>query len=69
MNISSVGGAYNLFQAQAAQRTPEAAEIQKAGRDNDGDADDKKIATGPTQPSTAVNLSGQRVGQVINVVA
>ena len=69
MNVSSVGSTFSTLQTQALQRTPEAAEVQKAGPDHDGDADDggAKAAQPPAAPT--VNMNGQRTGQVIHVVA
>jgi len=66
MSVSSISS--NAM--QGALRTPEAAEVKKAGPDHDGDADDHGgakaagSAAGPT-----VNTQGQTVGQKINVKA
>ena len=70
MNISTVGGSsYSNLQTQAVQRSPEAAEVKKAGGDNDGDSDDGGIKTAQAAPAPTVNLSGQKIGQFINVAA
>jgi hypothetical protein len=67
MNVGSVGSTYSP-NAQALQRQPEAAEVQKAGRDNDGDSDDGG-SKAVQAPAPTVNLNGQKLGQVINVTA
>ena len=67
MNAGSVSSAYSP-NAQAIQRQPEAAEVQKAGRDNDGDSDDGG-SKAVQAPAPTVNLGGQKIGQVINVSA
>jgi hypothetical protein len=69
MNVSSVGNTYSHLQTQAVQRTPEAAEVQKAGGDNDGDSDDRAARAVQTPPTPSVNLNGQKVGQLINITA
>ena len=69
MDVGSVGTAYNSLTTQATQRSPESAEVQKAGRDNDGDSDDGGAKAAQTAPAPTVNLSGQKLGQVINVKA
>ena len=66
MNVSSISNTYSNFSTQAIQRTPEAAEVQKNGRDNDGDADDGGANTVKAVQPT-VNTSGQTIGQLINV--
>jgi hypothetical protein len=70
MNVSSVSNTYVSTSTQALQRTPEAAEVKKAGSDNDGDADDGggiKAVKPPAAPT--VNMNSQKIGQVINVTA
>lgn len=67
MNIGSAVNAYASLSSQATQRTPESAEINKAGGDNDRDKDDGSSVK--SQPSPTVNTSGQQVGQIINVTA
>ena len=69
MNVSSVGSTYSNLQTPAVQRTPEAAEVKKAGRDNDGDSDDGGAKAAKASPAPTVNLSGQKIGQLINVLA
>lgn len=69
MNIGSVSSAYGALPTQSLQRTPEAAEVVKRGRDNDGDADDGSVKAAPSTASPSVNLNGQKVGQIINVSA
>lgn len=65
MNVSSVGSS---TQNQAVQRTPEAAEV-KGVRDNDGDSDDSGAKAVQATQAPTVNLSGQKIGQIINVSA
>lgn len=70
MGISAVGGSsYSNLQTQAVQRTPEAAEVKKAGGDNDGDSDDGGSRAATASPASTVNLSGQKIGQLLNVTA
>ncbi|MBI3524225.1 MAG: hypothetical protein HY066_06805 [Betaproteobacteria bacterium] len=69
MNIGSVGSSYSGLTTQASQRTPEAAEVHKGGRDNDGDSDDGGVKAVKAAPAPTVNASGQKIGQVINVSA
>ncbi len=72
MSISSVGSANAAPQTQAPQRTPESAEVSKAGGDGDGDADDG-ASTVPVKaaaaPAPTINLNGQEIGSIINVTA
>jgi hypothetical protein len=69
MNAGSISNAYRSFSTQTAQRMPEAAEMQKGGGDNDGDADDRGAAAVQSTPSPTVNTSGQQIGRLINVTA
>jgi hypothetical protein len=69
MNISSVGNSYSSLQTQATQRSPEAAEVQKAGPDKDGDSDDGGAKAVQAAPAPTVNLKGQKLGQIINISA
>lgn len=69
MTVVSVGGTNGNFTPQAVQRTPEAAEVRKAGGDHDGDADDGGTTAVKTAPAPSVNLNGQTVGQHIDVSA
>jgi hypothetical protein len=69
MNISSVGNSYSSLQTQATQRSPEAAEVKKAGPDNDRDSDDGGAKAAQAAPAPTVNLTGQKVGQIINTAA
>lgn len=69
MNVGSVSSPYNSPSTQAAQRTPEAAEVKKSGRDNDGDADDSGASTVKSAPTSTVNANGQKIGQIINATA
>jgi hypothetical protein len=69
MNIGSISSTSGNFSAQAPQRTPEAAEVQKSGRDNDGDSDDGGAGTVKSVQPPTVNMSGQKIGQIINVTA
>ncbi|MQY51884.1 hypothetical protein HCX48_04390 [Rhodocyclus tenuis] len=67
MNIASTSAAYGTAATPVAQRSAEAAEVQKRGPDHDRDADDATAAV--SAPAPTVNSSGQKVGQVINVTA
>ncbi len=67
MNVGSCNS--GTHSTQALQHKREAAEVQKGGRDNDGDADDSGVSAAPSTPSPSVNLNGQKVGQVIDVSA
>ncbi|MEI7681628.1 MAG: hypothetical protein WCK07_19665 [Betaproteobacteria bacterium] len=51
------------------QRSAEASEVKQAGGDHDGDADDGGVKAVQAAPAPTVNTSGQKLGQVINVVA
>ena len=66
MNISSIGSTA-LPALSTVKQQPESAETQKVGRDNDGDTDDASAA--PAPPGPTVNMSGQKVGQIISVAA
>jgi hypothetical protein len=63
MSVSSIGGANPI------PRSPEASEVQKAGADHDGDADDGASKTAKAAPAPVVNATGQRLGQIVNVQA
>jgi hypothetical protein len=68
MNVNSVSSA----PTRAPQSTSEAAEVKKAGRDNDGDADDggsAKAAKSAPPPAPTTNVNGQKLGQVVNASA
>ena len=68
--IGSISSSYSSMATQAAQatqRTPEASEV-KGAPDNDGDSDDGGV-TSVKAPTQTVNLSGQKIGQLINVTA
>ena len=54
---------------QSMQKSPEAAEVKKAGGDHDGDADDGGVKAVKAAPAPTVNTSGQKLGQLINVAA
>jgi hypothetical protein len=69
MNVNSVGSTYNTPQTQTVQRTPEAAEVKKGGRDNDGDSDDGGAKAVQAPPAPTVNLNGQKLGQIISISA
>jgi hypothetical protein len=69
MSMSSISSTSGNFSAQAPQRTPEAVEVQKSGRDNDRDSDDGGAGTVKSVPPPTVNMSGQKIGQIINVSA
>lgn len=69
MDASSISNAYRSYSPQTAQRIPEAAEIQKSGRDNDGDADDRGAPSVQSAPAPTVNTSGQQIGRLINIAA
>jgi hypothetical protein len=66
-SISSSFSSMATQAAQATQRTPEASEV-KGAPDNDGDADDGG-ATSVKATTQTLNLSGQKIGQLINVSA
>jgi hypothetical protein len=66
MSVGSVGGAGAAPVVQAPQRAPESSEV-KGAPDRDGDADDGGGAVKAVPPAS-VNLNGQRVGQLVNVV-
>jgi len=63
MNVSSVGNAYSSLQTQA---TPQVAQAPKTGGDNDGDSDGSGAKAVQAAPAPTVNMSGQKIGQVIN---
>lgn len=65
MNISSIGSTALPSALGTVQKQPESAEMQKVGRDNDGDSDDTSAA--PAAPT--VNMTGQKIGQIISVTA
>lgn len=67
MNVSPVGGTHNSLQTQTVQPKGEAAEVNKAGRDGDGDSDERKANAAKPAPVPTVNLSGQKLGQILNV--
>lgn len=69
MSVSSISNTNNNIATQAPQRTAEASETKKGGRDNDGDADDGGAGTVKPAPPSSVNLNGQTVGQLVNVTA
>lgn len=69
MNVGSVNSAYNALATQSLQGTPETAEVQKGGHDNDGDADDNAVKAVQSPPTPTVNSAGQTIGQLINVTA
>jgi hypothetical protein len=66
MNVSATGPAVST---QMPQRSAEASEVKQAGGDHDGDADDGGVKAVQAAPAPTVNTSGQKLGQVINVVA
>lgn len=66
MNIGSISSSYA---PQTPQRAAEATEINKGGRDNDGDSDDSGIQAVQSAPRSTVNANGQIVGQVVNITA
>ena len=63
MNVSSIGS------SPLTQTVQQAVQVPKAGGDSDGDSDGggTKATQGPIAPT--VNLSGQKIGQIINVAA
>jgi hypothetical protein len=65
-NISSVSSSSPV---QPTQRTPEAAEVKKGGRDNDGDADDAGAKAVRPVATPTVNTSGQAIGKTISTTA
>ena len=69
MDVGSVASTYSSLQTQAVQRTPEAAEVRKTGRDNDGDSDDGGAKAVKAAPVPTVNLNGEKLGRLLNVSA
>lgn len=63
MNVSSVGS------SPAAQAVPQAAQVPKAGRDDDGDSDSSGTKAAQAAPAPTVNLKGQKIGQIISTSA
>lgn len=66
MSISSVGSGAS---AQPPRPTAEASEIQKGGRDHDGDSDDGGAQAVKSTPTTTVNTTGQKIGQILSTAA
>jgi len=66
MSINSISSS---TPPQSIQRTPEAAEVSKGGRDNDGDADDAGVQAVTPAPAPTVNTDGQSIGKIISVTA
>lgn len=71
MDASSISGASLAWATQTTpSRMPEAAEMRSSGPDNDRDRDDMSVSGAQaSSSSTRVNLSGQVLGQLINVSA
>lgn len=69
MNIGSVVGSYSQLQSQAIQRKPEAAEVRQGSSDKDGDSDDAAANAVPAADASTVNMSGQKIGQLVNITA
>ncbi len=62
-------GAVSNSPIQSPQRRPEASEVRKPGGDHDGDSDDRGAKAVQAPPAPAVNTTGQKIGQRINVTA
>jgi hypothetical protein len=56
----------SISSASVAPVNPEASEVQKAGPDHDGDADDRGAKAVQAPPAPTVNVRGQKIGQVIS---
>ena len=69
MSVSSVNSSNGNLSTPASRPAPEAAEVQKGGRDNDGDSDDGGAGAVKSAPSPSVNMNGQTIGKIINVTA
>lgn len=69
MTIGSIGSTYGVSATQALPRNAEAAEVNKGGGDSDGDTDDGGAKVAQLKPGPTVNMSGQKLGQFINVAA
>ena len=68
MSTAAISGNLNAIPLTPPTRqTPEAAEVRKAGPDQDRDKDDQRAAAAPPTPS--VNTQGQTVGRLINTAA
>ena len=67
MNVGSVSSTTGPA-ADAVKKQPEAADVRKGGRDNDGDSDDGGAKAVQT-PAPVVNMNGQKIGQIISVSA
>jgi hypothetical protein len=63
MNVSSVGSSPH---AQALQQSVQA---PKAGGDSDGDSDGSGAKVAQSAQAATVNLSGQKIGQIISTSA
>ena len=69
MNIGSIDSKIGSHATPASLSKPEAAVTQKSGRDKDADTDEGGAKSVKAEPAPTVNLSGQKLGQVINVSA
>ena len=67
MSVSAISS-NSVVYTPSVQPKAESAEVQKAGRDNDGDKDDGGAAA-VKAPTPTVNLNGQKIGGTINVAA
>lgn len=66
--IGSVSSNYSSTTTQVAQRPPETSEV-KGASETDGDSDDGGTQAAAPAPAPIVNMSGQKIGQLINVSA
>ena len=69
MNVGSVSMSHGTVPTQSVQQSPEATEVKKSGRDNDGDSDDSGAKAVKSPPAPTVNMNGQTIGQIITVAA
>ncbi len=65
MNVTSIGSSPITQAVQQVQ----AAQVPKAGGDSDGDSDGSGAKAAQATPASTVNLTGQKIGQIINVAA
>ncbi len=70
MTVNAVSSNSGAVQATAIQAKAESGEAQRAGRDatNDGDSDDGSVSAAKA-PTSTVNMSGQTIGKLINIMA
>lgn len=70
MNISTISSNSSSLVTQTGQQTTATAEAQKGGGENDGkNSDDGSVTANQVAPAPTVNMSGQKIGQVISTSA